>query len=144
MRRSAMKRLVAPVTVGAIVLAFALTARTASAGPPAKFYDQNTNGNFCNGVAGTDGGPSGTARWTLDTSTGTVNIRVRGLDPSKNYNVQFWQGGVGCSDSQTIGTLTTDSRGRGTDSFTFSTRPTGWFSLTPNSGIAYATQLITF
>jgi hypothetical protein len=131
--------------VAVFAAVFALTGGTALAASPAKFYDQNVNGNTCNGVNGTGGGSVGTARWRPATATtSTVNIRVRGLQPNTTYAVRFWTGAASCSSHQELGSLTTDARGNASSSYTFENRSSGWFDLVPNSGVAYATQLITF
>jgi hypothetical protein len=106
----------------------------------AKFYDSTVNGTSCTGVLGTAGGVHGTARATLGPPD-TVLIRVRRLSHGTTYNVNFID--ATCV-AHPLGTLTTDSHGRGSGTFTFTSTPTGNFTLVPAAGDSFQTQEVTF
>jgi hypothetical protein len=116
---------------------------TASGRNTSRFYDAAINGaNPCTGVGGTVGGSHGTARSRVATPS-TVTIRVTHLTPATPYNVFFDDNAcVG----HAIGTLVTDSRGRGSGTYTFSATPytgNGNFFL-GNGGSQFQTKEITF
>ena len=126
--------------VAVLVVVFGLTGGTALAAP-AKFYDEANSSGTCVTGPSPIGASYGTARWTLNGSTGTVHIHAHGLGSPGTYIVRFWPS---FCVPQVLGTLTTNARGNGSGSYTFTPTATGWFELAPNSGTAYGTPLITF
>jgi len=128
-----MKRLVSFVAVAAA--AFALTSGTASAATGSATFHEVTGGGCSLGT-----GSHGTARW--DTSTATVQIRVRKLSPNTEYQVQEV---AGCSSGnvEILGTLTTNNGGRASGSFTFTPMGVRSFQLVPTTGgTAYSTEMV--
>ena len=110
-------------------------------GAYAKFYDATVNGGVaCTGVAGTAGGVRGTARSTLGPPD-SVAIKVRRLSHSTTYNVNFID--ATCV-VHPLGTLTTDSHGRGSRTFSFTSTPTGNFTLVPAAGDSFQTKNLSF
>ena len=108
----------------------------------ARLYDATLNGSACppGGVSGTAGGVFGTAKTKVGTPS-TVSIKVHRLSPGTTYNVNFVD--AACAINP-IGTLTTDSHGRGAGTFTFTSTPTGSFTLVPAAGDSFQTKNLSF
>ena len=119
---------------------------TSTASGTARFFDGTVNGvDDCTGVGGQVGGSFGTASWKSSTPS-TVVIHVSHIAPNATFTV--YADYPICVEER-LGSLTTDRRGNGSGTYTFSSTPatgTGTFILFPATKGAheYQTHVITF